>query len=96
MIESIADKNTAKVLAGEPCKKLPGDIQASARDVLAIIDGLKKIEDLWTIAGMNAHKLTERGRPNLWSVRINKQWRVVFDWDAETSSAFNVQITDYH
>ena len=30
------------------------------------------------------------------SIRINKQWRIIFDWDAEAQLAHNVQITDYH
>lgn len=96
MIASIADKNTRKVLQGEPCKKLPPSIQDTARDVLAIIDGLVKIEETWGVPGLKAHKLTERGRTNLWSVRINDQWRIKFDWVAETSEAHNVEITDYH
>ena len=96
MIKSIADKNTAKVLAGEECKKLPADIHETAREVMALIDGMAKVESLWVINGLKAHKLTERGRPNLWSVRINKQWRIIFDWDAEAQLAHNVQITDYH
>ncbi len=37
-----------------------------------------------------------RGRDHLWSLRINKQWRVIFDWEESTQSAHNVQIIDYH
>jgi len=96
MIESIADKNTAKVFASEPCKKLPSDIQDSAREVLAIIDAITKTEDLWAIPALNAKRLVVRGRPLLWSVRINKQWRIIFDWDQEAQAAHNVEITDYH
>lgn len=28
------------------------------------------------------------------SIRINKQWRIIFKWENET--AFKVQIVDYH
>ena len=96
MIESIADKNTAKVFAGEPCKKLPENIQDNAREVLMIIDAITKTEDLWVSPALHAKKLLGRGRANLWSVRINKQWRIIFDWDQETQAAHNVEITDYH
>ncbi len=29
-----------------------------------------------------------------WSVRVNQQWRLVFQW--EKGSASNVQVIDYH
>lgn len=96
MIETFADKNTAQVWAGELCKKLPADIQDTAREVMRFIDEALKIEDLWSITGLHAKKLVARGRPHLWSTRINKQWRVIFDWEQETHSAFNVEIIDYH
>jgi len=31
-----------------------------------------------------------------WSIRINDQWRLVFDWDDGGSAARNVEIVDYH
>ena len=96
MIESFADKNTEQVWNSEPCKKLPADIQDGAREVMNIIDMLDKAENLLKSPGLKAHKLTERGRDNLWSLRINKQWRVIFDWSEEAQSAHNVEITDYH
>lgn len=96
MIKSIADSNTAKVFAWEPWKKLPNDIQGKAREVLALIDNMAKVESLWTISGLKAHKLTVRGRANGGSVRINAQWRIMFDWDAEAQAADNVPICDCH
>ncbi len=30
------------------------------------------------------------------SVRINKQWRVIFKWDDQQKNAFDVYIDDYH
>jgi len=29
-----------------------------------------------------------------WSIRINQQWRIVFQWDSGTAT--NVRIADYH
>ena len=64
--------------------------------MLLVIDTVTRIEDLWALTGLNAKKPVVRDRPNLWSLRINKQWRIIFDWDQETQSAHNVEITDYH
>jgi proteic killer suppression protein len=33
-------------------------------------------------------------REGQYSIRINDQWRICFEW--KNSDAFNVEITDYH
>ncbi|MCJ7484358.1 MAG: type II toxin-antitoxin system RelE/ParE family toxin [Thermodesulfovibrionales bacterium] len=33
-------------------------------------------------------------RKRQWSIRINDQWRICFEW--QNGSAHNVEITDYH
>lgn len=96
MIVSVVDKPTASVLAGQLTRKLPQDIQGRARDTLIVLDGVISIQNLQRLPGMRAHKLTAKGRPNLWSLRINAQWRIIFDWEENSQSAHNVQIIDYH
>ena len=91
MIESTKGKETVKILAGEVSKKLPRDIQQSALDTLKLIDNMTKIEALWKFPGLKIKKINDQ-----FSVRINDQWRILFDWDAERSVASNVEICDYH
>jgi proteic killer suppression protein len=43
--------------------------------------------------GNNLEKL-KGNLMNYWSVRVNKQWRVIFRW--EDNEAFDVEIIDYH
>lgn len=31
-----------------------------------------------------------------WSIRVNKQWRLVFQWDAVNKEATDVYFDDYH
>jgi len=95
VIESIKDKETAKVFAGQPCKRLPPDIQESAREKMLIIGTITRIDDLWAIPSLRAEKLSG-DRKGQWSIRINKQWRICFDWDQEAQAASNLEITDYH
>jgi len=33
-------------------------------------------------------------RKDQYSIRINNQWRICFNWDAE--DAYDVEISDYH
>jgi plasmid maintenance system killer protein len=40
-------------------------------------------------------KITVKGVSNLWSVRINGQWRICFLWLEVPPQASNVEIVDY-
>ena len=31
-----------------------------------------------------------------WSIRVNKQYRLIFRWDDETKEAYDVYFDDYH
>lgn len=35
-------------------------------------------------------------RQGQYSIRINDQWRVCFEWSDEPGEAVNIEITDYH
>jgi proteic killer suppression protein len=35
-------------------------------------------------------------RAGQWSIRINLQWRICFDWPEGASDPGNVEIVDYH
>ena len=96
MIAGFADKETARVFAGEFSKKLPRDIQRNAQQKMIILDKTEDILQLWQIPGMRAEKLTIKGATNCWSIRINNQWRICFLWNEEPPEARNVEIRDYH
>lgn len=49
-----------------------------------------KITDLWTPPGNRPKSLED----DLFSIRINDQWRIVFEWTED--GAENVEIIDYH
>ncbi len=96
MIESIKDKNTLRVWGGEPCKKLPHEIQESAREKMAILNAMVRCpEDLWAIPSLKAEKLSG-DRKDQWSIRINQQWRICFRWNPTTQAVTQVEICDYH
>ncbi len=95
MIVSFADKATEKVFRQEFSKRLPRDIQPSAYRKLLVLDALTDILDLWKIPGLNAEKLGGR-RAGQWSIRINAQWRICFQWKNTPPEAGEVEITDYH
>ena len=93
MIKSFADKVTAAVFEGQFVRKLPHEIQAKARRQLKLIDATSKIEELRKPPGNRLEQLTGN-RAGQWSIRINDQWRICFNW--EDGHAADVGIVDYH
>jgi toxin HigB-1 len=91
MIKSCRDKDTAKVLALDPCRKFQA-IQESAEEVLVILNAATSLIDL-ALPGLRLEKLSG-DRKGQYSIRINRQYRVCFKWDA--GNAFEVEIVDYH
>ncbi len=51
------------------------------------------MRDLWEIRGNRLEKLGGK-RKGQYSIRINDQYRVCFEWEEE--NAVNVEILDYH
>jgi len=93
MIKSFGSKETKDIWEGAYTKKLPKDIQPTARRKLRMINSAKDISDLRVPPGNRLEKL-KGDLENYWSIRINNQWRIVFIWSE--NDAYRVQITDYH
>lgn len=93
MTLSFATAETAVVFQGMVARKLPRDIQATARRKLIQIDQSSALEQLRTPPG-NRLEALKGDRAGQWSIRVNDQWRVCFHWEGE--HAFDVEIVDYH
>ncbi len=93
MIRSFADKETERVWNEERSRKLPHDIQDTALRKLQMLDAADKIEDLRNSPGNRLEPL-KGNRKGQWSIRINSQWRICFNWSDD--HAEKVEICDYH
>jgi proteic killer suppression protein len=93
MIKSFADKETQKVFRREHSKKLPEDIQRRALRKLMAVDFADELRDLRTPPGNRLEKLHGE-REGQHSIRINRQWRICFEWRG--GDAHLVEIVDYH
>ncbi len=93
MIQSFGDKETEKIWNGQRSTKLPGNIQNVARRKLRMINNAQNINDLRVPPANHLEKLSG-DLQDLYSIRINRQWRIVFDWD--NNNAYEVRIVDYH
>ena len=93
MIQSFASSETEKIFHGELSKKLPKDIQRAARRKLLYLDDAEDLQDLLAPPGNRLEKL-KGDRAGQYSIRINDQWRICFQWSG--NKAKNVEIVDYH
>ena len=93
MIESFANKETEKIFEGIVSKKLPINIQKTARRKLLYLDDADSLCDLAAPPG-NRLEALHGDREGQHSIRINDQWRICFKW--ANSKAKDVEIVDYH
>jgi proteic killer suppression protein len=93
MIKSFADKETEKIFNRQFSCKLPPDIQPGAARKLLILNAAEALSDLQRPPSNHLEKLTG-DRQNQYSIRINDQWRICFEW--RNGDVFDVEIADYH
>ena len=93
MIFSFADKETEKIWNGLVSRKLPREIQETARRKLRMINNSIDMNDL-RIPPANRLEKLKGDLKEFYSIRINDQWRITFKW--EIGNAFEVKIADYH
>ena len=93
MIRNFVDKEAEKIWQGRPSRRLPADIQAVARRKLRMLNSAATLDDL-RVAPANRLEALKGNRKSQYSIRINDQWRVCFQW--KDCDALDVEIVDYH
>jgi len=93
VIRSFASKETEKIFNRQRSRKLPPDIQQVALRKLRMLNRAVTLNDLRTPPANRLEKLTGN-RDGQYSIRINQQWRVCFEW--REGDAYDVEIVDYH
>jgi proteic killer suppression protein len=93
MINSFGSKDTEKIWQGENVKGLPKEIQETARRKLRMINASHNLNDLRIPPANHLEKLSGKNK-DFYSIRINDQWRIVFNW--LSGNALEVEIIDYH
>ena len=93
MIQSFKNAETGKIFNRVRSRKLPADIQQTALRKLRMLNNARTINDLRIPPANRLEKLVGE-RIGQYSIRINDQWRICFEWKNE--NAYNVEIVDYH
>lgn len=93
VIKTFKDAETQKIYQRERSRKLPSDIQQVTLRKLRMINNAININDL-RIPPANRLEKLGGDRAGQYSIRINDQWRICFEW--KNGDALNVEIADYH
>ena len=86
-----------KINSGENSKKtqklLPANLHLKAQIKLAILNAATSLDDLRELRG-NRFEALGGNRDGQFSIRINNQYRVCFNW--KSGDVYEVEIVDYH
>jgi len=93
MIKSFANKETERFYETAKSKKIPSTIHKVALRKLDYLNAAYVLDDL-RVPPANRLEALERKLKGKYSIRINKQYRIVFAF--ENGNAYDVVITDYH
>jgi len=88
------DKRTRDFATGKRVKALSA-LERSARLKLDRLEAAVSIRDLAALPGNRLEALVG-DRKGQYSIRVNDQWRICFEWVAEADGPSNVEIVDYH
>ena len=94
MILGYRDKRTRDFALGKRVKALSG-IERPARLKLDRLEAAVTLRDVAVLPG-NRFEALKGNRKGQYSIRINDQWRICFDWRTGASGPSNVEIVDYH
>ncbi len=93
MIKSFKCKETEKIWKGIKSRKLPISIQERMLRKLRQLNASICLQDL-KMPPSNRLKKLSGGRKEYYSIRINDQWRLCFEW--ENDDSYEVEVVDYH
>ena len=92
MIKSFRSAETERLFLLHRSRKFRA-IERSALRKLVMLDAAPDLATLAAIPGNRLERL-HGDRAKQYSIRINDQWRICFEWKVE--DAYEVEITDYH
>jgi toxin HigB-1 len=94
MILSFRDKRTAAFVDGRFIREFQGFARQAYRR-LEVLDAAVSLDELRALRS-NRLEALKGNRAGQFSVRINEQWRICFEWPRGARGPSNVEIVDYH
>lgn len=94
MILGYRDQRTRDLAAGRRVKAFSG-FERQARLKLDRLEAALTLRDVAVLPG-NRFEALAGDRKGQYSIRINNQWRICFQWPDGARGPWNVEIVDYH
>lgn len=94
VILSYRNRKTKAFAAGEFVSEFQGFARQGYKR-LEILEAATSLEDLRTLPSNHLEAL-QGNRSGQFSIRINRQWRICFEWPEGASGPSRVEIVDYH
>lgn len=94
MTLSFKDRKTESFAGGRSLREFAG-FERQAWKRLDILDAAESLQDLRALPSNRLERLGG-DRAGAYSIRINLQWRLCFDWPEGAAGPSNVEIVDYH
>jgi proteic killer suppression protein len=88
------DKRTSSFAAGERVKAFQA-FEEQAKKRLLILNSAVSRNGLMLLPS-NRFEALSGDRKGQYSIRINQQWRICFEWPDNHPKPFNIEIVDYH
>lgn len=92
MIRSFADRDTRALFEGRRVRRFEAIHEAAERRLQALASA-RRLDDLRALRSNRLEALSG-DRQGQFSIRINLQWRICFQW--QDGDAWDVAIVDYH
>ncbi len=93
MIKSFRNKETEELFEGRISRRFSAKMAAIAFRKLVAVNGVRDVNQLRIPPGNRLEKL-KGDKQGLYSIRINDQYRVCFEWRGQ--DVYQVEIVDYH
>ena len=94
MILRFRDRRTQAFAEGERVKAFSG-FERQAHKRLRLLHLARNLQALRALPG-NRLEALKGDRAGQYSIRINDQWRICFEWPEGDTGPSNVEIVDYH
>jgi proteic killer suppression protein len=89
------DKGLKRLYKDGNAKGVPAAMEGKLLKLLFAMETADKIDHLGRFPGWKLHPL-KGDRKGYWSLTVTGNWRLVFRYDAETNTAYEIDLLDCH